>query len=59
MMKLKGCPRCGGDLFIDENRDGRSEQCLQCGFEKEMKPVFQSAQKSRLTETTGRSMQSP
>ena len=46
MMKLKGCPRCGGDLFVTENRDGRLEQCLQCGYEKEMKPVFQSAQKS-------------
>jgi hypothetical protein len=46
MMKLKGCPRCGGDLFVNENRDGWSEQCLQCGYEKDSKAVFRSPQKS-------------
>ena len=28
--KLKGCPRCGGDLFIDSDIEGWFEQCLQC-----------------------------
>jgi hypothetical protein len=31
-MVLKGCRRCGGDLFPDgEDREGRSMYCLQCG----------------------------
>lgn len=33
-MKLKGCPRCGGDLMPDESdRDGVTYACLQCGAE--------------------------
>jgi uncharacterized Zn finger protein (UPF0148 family) len=32
-MVLKGCHRCGGDLFPDgEDRDGRTLYCLQCGL---------------------------
>ena len=29
MWKLKGCPRCNGDLYIDPFDN--SENCLQCG----------------------------
>ncbi len=33
-MKLKGCHRCGGDLFPDQSdREGRTLTCLQCGSE--------------------------
>ncbi len=46
MMKLKGCPRCQGDLFVNENRDGWSEQCLQCGYEKDVKATCQPRQKT-------------
>lgn len=31
MWRFKACPRCGGDNFIDRDRDGWYEQCLQCG----------------------------
>lgn len=31
MWTFKACPRCGGDCFIDRDRDGWYEQCLQCG----------------------------
>ena len=34
MWKLKSCPRCGGDMFIAEDLDGRwYEKCLQCSFQ--------------------------
>ena len=26
--RLKGCPRCGGDVIVDRDES----QCLQCGF---------------------------
>ena len=26
--KLKGCPRCRGDIYIDNE----GENCLQCGY---------------------------
>ena len=32
-MVLKGCRRCGGDLFPDgEDREGHTFYCLQCGL---------------------------
>jgi hypothetical protein len=31
MMWLKGCPRCGGDLYVEHNVGDASVTCLQCG----------------------------
>ena len=31
MWKLKGCPRCGADLFVERDEWGCYEECLQCG----------------------------
>ncbi len=36
MWKYKSCPRCQGDIFIDEDIDGNYIKCLQCGYEKEL-----------------------
>lgn len=30
--RLKGCPRCGGDTFLDRESDGWFEHCLLCGY---------------------------
>jgi Zn ribbon nucleic-acid-binding protein len=30
--KLKGCPRCSGDLNIISDDLGYYEDCLQCGY---------------------------
>jgi hypothetical protein len=35
--KIKSCPRCGGDLFIDRDIDGWFVQCLQCSHRKELR----------------------
>jgi hypothetical protein len=33
-IQLKGCSRCGGDLFPDaSDRSGETMVCLQCGVE--------------------------
>ena len=37
--KPKRCPRCGGNLFIDEDTVGCHEQCLQCGYERQIQEV--------------------
>lgn len=34
--KLKSCPRCSGDLFVQRERDGWYEECLMCGFVKDV-----------------------
>jgi hypothetical protein len=36
MWKRKGCPRCQGDLFVDEEVGSNYIKCLQCGYEKEL-----------------------
>ena len=35
-MIAKGCPRCGGDLYLDEDWRERSLACLQCGARASM-----------------------
>jgi len=32
MIKLKGCPRCGGDMVLGSDRWGWYQHCLQCGM---------------------------
>ena len=34
--KLKSCPRCNGDLFIQHETDGWYEECLLCGYERDI-----------------------
>ena len=37
-LKLKGCPRCKGDLLIDKAySDYPAEVCIQCGFHHYLK----------------------
>ena len=37
MWKLRSCPKCRGDLFIDSDSHGFFEQCLQCGYIQDLK----------------------
>jgi hypothetical protein len=32
MLRLKGCPRCKGDILIDRDHLSWYEQCIQCGY---------------------------
>jgi ribosomal protein S27AE len=32
--KLKSCPRCTGDLYIEHEKSGWDEACLACGYRK-------------------------
>ena len=31
MMRLKGCPRCRGDMYFEPSLEGVFWVCLQCG----------------------------
>lgn len=31
MLTLKGCTRCGGDVYTERDQYGPAEYCLQCG----------------------------
>jgi len=37
--KLKGCPRCKGDLLVEKNENRWAEYCLQCGYRRDLKVV--------------------
>ncbi len=39
MWRLKSCPRCRGDVFLDGDRHSWYEQCLQCGYTRDL-PVI-------------------
>jgi hypothetical protein len=39
MWSFKSCPRCRGDIFVDEDPDRCYEKCLQCGYERELERV--------------------
>jgi len=34
--KLKNCPRCSGDMFVERDVDGLIERCLLCGYSREV-----------------------
>ena len=35
MIKFKVCPRCHGDLYLNEDTFGKYLNCLQCGYMKD------------------------
>jgi hypothetical protein len=39
MWKMKSCPRCKGDVFLSRDMDGWYEQCVQCCFRQDLRPV--------------------
>jgi hypothetical protein len=46
MWKLKKCPRCGGDMFIDRDIYGWYEKCLQCSYCCELRSLDEIQQGS-------------
>lgn len=40
--KLKACPRCKGDLFIEIVDKSWAEYCLQCGYQQTLKIVAEA-----------------
>jgi len=34
--KFKSCPRCNGDLFLDQEIDGWYEHCILCGYVRDV-----------------------
>ncbi len=36
MVWLKACPKCQGDLFLDQDHYGKFKTCVQCGYLREV-----------------------
>ncbi len=30
------CPKCGGNIYLDNDMEGWYEECLQCGYTTEL-----------------------
>ena len=41
MWRFKGCPKCGGDLFVDYDMVGWYEECLQCGYLHDLRTILE------------------
>ncbi len=53
MWKLKGCPRCGGDLLIEKDLFyGWYEKCIQCSFNRDLPELAQFEEQSDLSRET-------
>jgi len=52
MIKLKACPKCHGDLYLERDQYGRYMSCLQCGYLMELLeklPEISLSEQSRRT----------
>ncbi|MDD2472144.1 MAG: hypothetical protein PHT28_04415 [Dehalococcoidales bacterium] len=46
MWKMKSCPKCNGDLYLDYDEDGMFNHCLQCGYVGDLYPSCPVAEQS-------------
>ena len=49
MIKLKGCPKCHGDIRLDNDMHGEYLSCLQCGYMRDLTPEAAAEFRSGLT----------
>jgi hypothetical protein len=45
------CPKCRGNLYLDRDFNGWYEECLQCGFIKDLVVVYEH--KKQMPEKVG------
>ena len=41
LMKTR-CPRCGGNIYLEEDYFGSYESCLQCGYDGDTENIIES-----------------
>lgn len=49
MLRLKSCPRCRGDVRTDKDHYGWYEECLQCGYLRDLEAVVKVAPEKKLS----------
>jgi len=47
------CPKCRGNLYLDRDYNGWYEECLQCGFIKDLAVVYENKKKILEKEGSG------
>jgi DNA-directed RNA polymerase subunit M/transcription elongation factor TFIIS len=56
IIKFKGCKRCGGDLYIDQDPEDFCISCLQCGAVHARKLIIEvkKVKKSKVVQANSR-----
>lgn len=44
------CPKCGGNLYMDQDYHGWYEQCLQCSYMKDLVVVYEKKKPVTITD---------
>lgn len=57
MLRLKCCPKCKGDVLLDKDYYGWYEQCLQCGYLRDLETIIQVEQQPERMEKKRRRSQ--
>ncbi len=50
-IKVRSCPKCGGDVRIDHDEYGWFEQCIQCGHTRDLETVVVKPQHPKKDQT--------
>lgn len=45
MFRFKSCPRCKGAVLVDRDHHGWYEQCLQCGYQRDLEDMAKVQQR--------------
>ena len=53
MVWLKACPKCKGDLFLDQDHYGKYQSCMQCGYMRDLLAQTAAAAQALATRSTG------
>jgi len=50
IVKIKGCKRCGGDLFLERDSEGAYIFCLQCSavYVRPLVPQFRKSSSRKI-----------
>lgn len=48
MLRFKSCPRCKGDVLVDRDHHGWYEQCLQCGYHRDLQGIVGAQQPAKI-----------
>ena len=49
MIKFKACPKCKGDLYLNQDIYGKYLNCLQCGYLKDISSELEIPQREPVT----------
>ena len=49
MIRLKACPRCTGDVNLNQDIYGEYEECLQCGYIRDISMRLPKRQRPELS----------